>query len=83
MGNGRTKKAYNDFVKRMLTVKKSVTDRTKTIGRRFRKKKVAPIPLPSRTPVDELKIPESDMKSTVNYEDLVNVNIFNEIIIIF
>ncbi|KAI3388448.1 hypothetical protein SNEBB_003178, partial [Seison nebaliae] len=33
MGNGRTKKAYNDFVKRMVTVKKSVTDRTKTIGR--------------------------------------------------
>ncbi|KAI3389506.1 hypothetical protein SNEBB_001458 [Seison nebaliae] len=67
----RTKKAYNDFLKRMATTKKSVTDRTKTIGRRLRKKKVAPIPLPTRKPVDELIVPESDMTSTVNYTDLV------------
>ncbi|KAI3387033.1 hypothetical protein SNEBB_007874 [Seison nebaliae] len=68
----RAKKAYGDFLKRMITAKKSVTDKSRTIVRRIKKKRVAPIPLPMRILADESKVPRSDMTSTVKYEDLVN-----------
>ncbi|KAI3381850.1 hypothetical protein SNEBB_006509 [Seison nebaliae] len=70
--NKRSRKAYKEFLKRMATAKKSLTDIKQSIGKKLRKKrKVAPIPLPVREPLKG-STSCSDLKSKVQYNDLVN-----------